>query len=216
MVFLQGYLVGLSLIIFLGPVFFTLLESTLQSGFWSGFAVAMGIFISDVVAVLLLGFGAAGFFENPENQFGLAIAGAAILIGLGIRYIVKPAVGATTSRFQVRGASYYTYFLKGFLVNFVNPFVFLVWLGIIGIATAHHGAGFSLAVFLSGVLLGILSTDTLKVALAQYIKSLLQPRFMTVAYRVIGVILLVFGLRMLILAILHREAGLALLHTFFT
>ena len=201
----------MSLIIFLGPVFFTLLESTLQSGFWSGFAVAFGIFISDVVAVLLLGFGAAGFFENPENQFGLAIAGAAILIGLGIRYIIKPSLGTTSSRFQVRGTNYYTYFMKGFLVNFVNPFVFLVWLGIIGFATAHHGAGPSLAIFLSGALLGILTTDTLKAALAQYIKGLLRPRFMVFAYRLIGIILIGFGLRMLVLAILHREEGLAML-----
>lgn len=201
------------MVVFLGPVFFTLLESTLQSGFRSGFAVAVGIFISDLVAVLLLGFGAAGFFENPQNQFALALAGAAILIGLGIRYIVKPAVGASSFRFQVRGTNYFTFFLKGFLVNFINPFVFLIWLGIIGFASAEYGTGSSLAVFLGSALLGILTTDTLKAALAQYIKTLLQPKFMTFAYRIIGVILLGFGVRMLTLALMHRDSGLAILHS---
>mgnify|MGYP003340062785 CR=1 FL=1 len=50
----KGVLAGLSMLLFIGPVFFTLLKSALQHGIKTGVSVAFGIFISDVICVNML------------------------------------------------------------------------------------------------------------------------------------------------------------------
>ena len=49
MAILTGILLGLGTMLFVGPVFFYLLKSTLESGFKAGIAVALGIILGDVI-----------------------------------------------------------------------------------------------------------------------------------------------------------------------
>ncbi len=196
MAFLEGFLLGLSFIAFIGPVFFTLLKSSLNYGVWAGLMVAFGIFISDVVCVGLCAFGAIPFFENPLNQHWLAIAGSVILFGIGLKYLFKPDVNVDKD-LKLKAGHYTAYFAKGFLVNFVNPFVFLVWITAIGAGQERHGTGDQLWVFLGASLLAILITDTSKAIFAHRIKKFVQPKFLIKAYQVIGIIMLGFGVRLL-------------------
>ena len=201
MAFVEGFLLGLGMVIFIGPVFFTLLKTALSYGFWAGMMVAFGIFASDVVCVGLCSFGAIPFFKNPDNQFWLALVGSFILFGIGIKYLVKPDVNVDRD-LELKPGHYTAYFAKGFLVNFVNPFVFLVWISVIGLGQQKHGSGTELWVFLGAALLAILMTDSVKVLFANRIKQLIQPRFLRKAYQVIGVVLVAFGARLLYFALL--------------
>lgn len=196
MAFLEGLLVGLGMVIFIGPVFFTLLKSALNYGFWAGIMVALGIFISDVVCVALCSFGAIPFFENTDNQFWLALGGSVILSGLGLKYLLKPNV-TVDAELKLKAGHYTAYFMKGFLVNFINPFVFAVWIGVIGFAQGKFGTGQELWLFLGAALLGIFLTDSTKVIFADRIKKFVEPKFLLRAYRVIGVVLIGFAVRFL-------------------
>ena len=199
MAFLEGFLIGLGMIVFIGPVFFTLIKSALNYGFWAGMMVAMGIFISDVLCVGLCAFGAIPFFKNPLNQHWLAIAGSVILFGIGLKYLIKPDVNVD-KELKLKAGHYTAYFAKGFLVNFVNPFVFLVWISVIGLAQLKYGEDADLWVFLGAALLAIILTDTTKVIFAHRIKNLIKPKFLLKAYQVIGVVMLGFGFRLLYFA----------------
>lgn len=196
MIFLEGFVLGLGMIIFIGPVFFTLLKSALSYGFWAGMMVAFGIFISDVVCVALCSLGAIPFFKDADNQFWLALTGSLILFALGMKYLLRPNV-KTNPELKLKAGHYTAYFAKGFIVNFVNPFVFIVWIGVIGLAQGKYGSGPELRLFLGAALLGILFTDSLKVVFANRIKKFIQPNFLLRAYQVIGVVMLGFGLRLL-------------------
>lgn len=200
MVFFEGFLIGLAMVVFIGPVFFTLLKSALNYGFWAGMMVALGIFFSDVVCVGLCSFGAIPFFENTENQFYLAIGGSVILFGLGLKYLFKPNVNVD-EQVKLHAGHYTAYFTKGFLVNFVNPFVFLVWISVIGLAQGKYGNSDDLWIFLGAALFAILVTDSLKVVFADHIKKFIQPKFLLRAYQVIGVVLIGFGVRLLAFAL---------------
>ena len=202
MAFIEGYLTGLALIIFIGPVFFTLLQSTLEHGLKSGLSVALGIFSSDILCVLLLfGFGATDFFTNPDNELLIGVGGAIILIGLGVSYAVKPVLKTTKEKLELKSSSLFNFFMKGFLVNFINPFVFVVWMGLIAFASNKQPSISGQIVFLTGILLGILTQDSVKAAMANYIKNFLEPRFLRITYRVIGISLIFFGVRMLVLVV---------------
>lgn len=196
MAILKGYLLGLGMVVFIGPVFFTLLKSTLQYGIGAGMSVAWGIFISDVVCVGLCYFGAIISIQDPVNQKWLALGGAVLLLILGLKYIIKPNVDVGSMTVLSVG-DHSKHFIKGFLVNFVNPFVFLVWIGVIGLARTEYGTGQEQYGFLGAALLGILTTDSLKVIFAQRVKKLLQPGVLKITYRLIGVIMLGFAFRLI-------------------
>ena len=52
-------------------------------------------------------------------------------------------------------------------------------------------------IYLIGVLLGILTTDTLKALFAHNIKILLEPKYLQILYRIIAICLIGFGFRLL-------------------
>jgi threonine/homoserine/homoserine lactone efflux protein len=158
--------------------------------------VALGIFVSDVACVILCSFGAVPFFKDESNQLWLGVVGAVVLFGLGLKYLVRPTISADVE-LKLHAGHHTAFFLKGFLVNFVNPFVFLVWVGVIGHAQVKFGAGKDLHIFLLAALLAILTTDTLKVVFAHHIKRFIAPTMLVRTYQVIGVLLILFGIRML-------------------
>ncbi|RMG61561.1 MAG: LysE family translocator [Bacteroidetes bacterium] len=201
MAFLEGYLtgLGLALILSFGPVFFTLLHGSLEYGFRSGLAVALGIFLGDATClILLMAFGVSDIVTDPEYQVYLGVGGAVVLIFLGVRYLTKPYLGDEEDKApHLKRGHYFSFALKGFLVNFINPFVFVVWLGIMGLAGARYLPGQGMSLFLIGTLAAILSTDVLKALFAHRIKPLLKPHWITLTFRGIGIALILFGVRIL-------------------
>lgn len=200
MAFAEGILIGLGMVIFLGPVFFTLLKSSLQHGFRAGFSVATGIMLSDVAALLVCYFGAASFFEEPDNQKWLALGGSVILFGLGLRYLLKRQPGKEQIG-SIQAQDYPAYLMKGFLINFVNPFVIVVWIGLVGLGQTNHGSGTAFWMFSSGIITGIYLQDLIKVVFAHRISRFVRPDVLSKAYRIIGVLLLVFAVRLLWFAV---------------
>ncbi len=194
MSFLEGLLTGLAMIIFIGPVLFTLLQASLSYGFRGGFAVATGIIISDVLAILICKMGASAFFLNEGNRMWIAILGAGILLGLALRYFFRPQY-FKENEIKLGALNLSGLFSKGFLVNFVNPFVFVVWIGIIGYGESKFGE--DLWNYILGALIGIFLTDILKAHYASKLKRFLSEKHLHTAYTVIGSLFIIFALRLL-------------------
>lgn len=194
---LEGLGIGLAMIIFIGPVVFTLLHASLKNGFKAGFSVALGIIVSDIAAIGICLAGAIPFFKNTNNQFWIAIAGAILLLMLGIKYIISPVLFDEKSA-QLKKKDIASYFTKGFLVNFVNPFVFMVWIGLLLIAKDKFLEGHSFWIFIGGILLGVFLQDTLKAYFAPKIRPLLNPKRLKIVYKWIGYILILFSIRLVV------------------
>ena len=120
---IEGYLAGLTLVILIGPVLFVLLHATLTQGRLSGVAVALGIFISDVLAVELCLWGGGEWVRSAQVQTLLAGSGGLILLVLGLRYFLTSPLNLVTQP-SLSTTKLSGFLLKGFLVNFVNPFAF--------------------------------------------------------------------------------------------
>ncbi len=191
--FIEGYLLGLGMLIFIGPVFFFLLSSTLKAGLIPGLLVALGIVVSDIVYVLLCSVGLIPFITQPNAHLWIALVGGTLLIAIGLKYIFsKHQVQAEPV--NLKAHHYPWFFIKGFLVNFVNPFVLMVWIGVISYAEQKSGSDSS--IFLTGTLLAIFTTDIAKVILAKRIQAYINPKSLQLAYRIFGIILIGFGMRM--------------------
>ncbi|WP_108803858.1 LysE family translocator [Aquimarina sp. Aq107] len=194
MSFIEGFFIGIAMIIFVGPVFFLLLNSSFQYGLKAGFSVAFGIIVSDVICVLLCYYGLSTFMTATQNQFWIGIIGSVILFGLGINYLLKKAV--ITSNISISSKKWTSFFIKGFSVNFFNPFVFIVWIGVFKYGYEKYSDSIALLVFLIAVLSGILTTDLLKVFLSDKLKPFISPYRLKIFFRITGVVLLIFSFRL--------------------
>ncbi|SHJ08309.1 LysE family translocator [Aquimarina spongiae] len=194
---LEGYVIGLGMVIFIGPVFFLLLNSSLQSGVKAGVAVALGIIVSDIICVALCYYGLSSVITIEKNQFWIGVVGSIIILILGISYLLKKA--EITSEMTASSMNLRAFFLKGFSVNFFNPFVFVVWISAFNYGKHKYPERYSLLLFMTFILLGILTTDLLKVFLSKKVKRFISLKRLTIFFRLTGVILILFSIRLLYL-----------------
>jgi threonine/homoserine/homoserine lactone efflux protein len=202
--FIAGLGYGVATVVLIGPVFFTLLKAALDHGVRGGVAVASGIIISDVLIVSICSTSAFHLFKSSHAYSSyLGFAAALVLIVVGTRYLLaarkmKPVHTKPTGR-ALLGQ-----FTAGFLVNFVNPFVFIIWIALSLHAVQTYGEGWGKWLFLVGVLSGIFATDLLKASFAPRLRGFLNPQRLQWVHAGIGIILFVFALRVLYYAFTHQ------------
>ena len=98
-----------------------------------------------------------------------------------------------------RRRTYGLLWVKGFLVNTINPFTVFFWISVIGTMVVKRGLdGQASTLFLGSILCTIVATDTLKILLAERIRTRLRPIHLVFLRRIAGVSLLLFGLILLI------------------
>ncbi len=194
MSFIEGFLIGLATVIFFGPVFFTILNGTLQFGSKAGMMATIGIITSDLVCVLICSL-ATPWVTSKESQFWLTVVGGIILLVMGIKYLIKP-IQYSAKELKLNSKHYAGFFTKGFLVNFTSPFTFAYWLGAVAYGNGAYKSTASILIFVFAILLGIFTIDVLKVILAKYLKNLVQPKALKIISIACGIVLIGFAIRM--------------------
>jgi len=191
---LTGILLGLSTLLFIGAVFFYLIKTTLASGRKAGFVAATGVIASDVIYVILLLFGFADVLKSTLFTKWFSLIGSIILILLGITYLLKKQHISKVSISKKR--SLFSYFIKGFALNFINPFVAAVWVGFFAINQSQFETSQAITISLVSTLIIIYITDLLKVYYAKKLSHYLNATLLEKAFKIIGIIMLIFGLRL--------------------
>jgi threonine/homoserine/homoserine lactone efflux protein len=204
----EGLILGFTLAFLFGfgPALFALIQTTIHRGLWAGFQLAFGIFLSDASLVALCLLGALQIInETPENRLGFGIITGVILIIFGIVTFTRKAhIAEESEGEEARSPNPITLVLKGFFLNFTNPFVWLFWiLWVTTITTNYQGETYSVVILFSTTLLVILSTDMLKCFGAYKIKRFVTPNLIQWINRVAGIGLFVFGLFLLIKALVE-------------
>ncbi|NJN41220.1 MAG: LysE family transporter [Flammeovirgaceae bacterium] len=140
MILLNGIKFGFILSLLIGPVFFALLQTSIEKGFWSGVWMAIGVSISDVIYVSILYFGLSQLVGDPKFRAMLAYGGGIVLVLFGAYYIFFKNRRNTVLNGQVVAESkFYKHLLKGLVLNGLSPMVPIFWIGAISIATIDYG-----------------------------------------------------------------------------
>jgi threonine/homoserine/homoserine lactone efflux protein len=199
---LDGIKIGLVLAALLGPIFFALVQAGVERGLRAGAMVGLGIWISDLLFILGVYWGISYVSRVTQwEHFSLVlgVGGSIVLIFFGIGALISkaPIVDAAAMS-PVQGASWWSLWLKGFLINTINPFTVFFWLGLMGTAVIDGGLNGTDAYLFFGSILGtIMITDFTKVALAKKIRRRLRPVHVLWLRRISGAALVVFGIALL-------------------
>ena len=193
-------MLGLLLTIMVGPILFALIQAGIERGFRAGAMIGLGIWISDLIFILFAYFGISyllNILEWNGFELTLGIAGGFVLIITGILTILRkpPEIGKPAGISE----SYFALWMKGFLINTINPFTVFFWATVMTTIVAKDNLdGQSATFFFGGILGTIIITDSLKVILAKAIRRWLKPKHILWTRRISGIALIVFGVVLMI------------------
>lgn len=193
---------GLILAFSFGPVFFTLIETSITKGFKAGLFFDLGALLADIIFIFIAIFSTSQILEKLKDDPALFIFGGALMLAYGIITYVQ----TNRSIFKIVREHYSlvvkknlgSLFLKGFLLNFVNFSVLAGWIGILIIATTTTTSTHQMYFFLILVLVTFFSIDLLKITLAKKLKNKMTPRFIFNTRRWISILIMIFGILLLI------------------
>ena len=194
---LNGLGFGLLLCVLIGPVFFALLQNSVEKGFWSGFFMAIGIALSDASYIVLTYLGISQLVDNPQFNMWLGGVGGIIMLVFGIIYIAKPIPKKGLRQLHAEETKWFQQILKGFVLNGINPFVLIFWIGIFSKVTVDFQYANNQAItFFTVLIITVFSVDVLKAYFATKLSEIVTPKFMKIMNRVVGIALILFSLRL--------------------
>lgn len=209
---LEGITYGLILSIFVGPIFFTMLQLGVEHGFKAALALALGQWASDFLYIFLA-FWSAVWVEELLNDadkqatfvtYSSTVGGVLlVLFGLGLlltKSVSTAGVDAIDIPKKRSKVAYFAYFGQGVLINTANPTPLLFWVGLMALAISRDYQGGATAALYTSVMTVVILMDCLKIALARIIRNRLKARHFLYVRRLAGIVLAGFGLVLLLKA----------------
>jgi threonine/homoserine/homoserine lactone efflux protein len=201
-IFLEGTALGFSLAFLFGfgPAFFALIQTGIHRGFVPAVLLAVGILLNDAAIISLTVFGATEILSEVEKYEIIGIIGGVIIIVFGIvSYRRSGEFKSNGDEMVLSQPKYIVYISKGFLLNLVNPFVWMFWLGIVvGITARFSANATNVFIFFAGTLSIVFLTDILKGFMAARLKKHLTDKFLIVINKIAGIALVGFGIFLII------------------
>jgi threonine/homoserine/homoserine lactone efflux protein len=200
---LNGIFSGIVLALLIGPVFFSIIQTSIERGFKSGFYVAIGVSLSDAIYLTLVYLGVYQLFDNGNFREYLAYFGGGVLLAFGIYYLlIKNRKMKLYTGETYREKNPWNLILKGFVINGLSPMVLVFWLGTVGVATTKFGyatPGKAIPYF-AAIVATVFITDILKAKLADKLRLVITPGFIKTLNIIVGLVMVIFGGRMIAMA----------------
>lgn len=191
---LKGLSYGVILSVLVGPIVFTLLQASLEKGVKMGLSVGLGVWFSDFLFITIVYFGVSWISEIsilPNFKFFLGTIGSVVLIAFGIGTLLNTKPIEKNQKINKNG--YFAHLIKGFLINTINPFTVFFWLAMSSEIIANDASNTQAIIFFGAILSVIILTDSMKVILAKYIRQYLTPEHILKFRKIVGVLLIIFG-----------------------
>lgn len=202
-IIVNGVISGIVLAFLIGPVFFTIIQTSIEKGFASGVHVAIGVSLSDSMYILVSYLGLVQFAQTENFRHYMAYAGGLILLGFGLYYLLVKR--RKLARFEVElahvdGGPWMKLVGKGFLINALSPMVLFFWIATVSLATTSLGyvSPARATLFFVSIVATVFTTDVVKAKLADRLRTLITPRFIRIMNIVLGVVMIVFAIRLML------------------
>lgn len=197
---LTGIPLGFFLSFMIGPVFFVLIETSITKGFRAAMSFDLGVVIADIFFIAVAYFSSYRLIQSIKDDPALFIFGGIIMFTYGLITFLKlrkahKNIDPDEEVVEMIKKDYFSLFIKGFLLNFINIGVLGFWLAIIiAFGPKLDMDASRMGIFFSAVIGSYLVTDIGKVLLAKQLRRKLTPTNIIKVKKASSVLLIVFGL----------------------
>ena len=208
---LKGLLLGLILSISIGPVIFAIIKQSLTNGKRSGYAFVAGVSSSDFILLFICNVFTSLFNLVLNHKSSIALAGAGFLLLMGLytlffKKLKLENMGIDGVNKAIRIKDLVSSYFSGFLMNTLNPSVFLFWFAwtaAINTSADDTPNPFQYKLIVFGTCLGfVLLSDLIKVFLAGKLRPRLTEKNLLWINRISGMIILIFSAALLYSALM--------------
>ncbi len=192
---------GFFLSFMIGPVFFVLLETSVVKGFRAAIVFDLGVVLADVIFILIAFFSSYRLIQSIKNDPALFIFGGLVMLTYGIISFLNNRKEARKINIdeidptELAKTNYFTLFVKGFFLNFINIGVLGFWLAVlITIGPQLELKTSRMLTFFSTLIVTYFVTDIFKILLAKQLRSKLNPKNILRIKKFISIVLIVSGI----------------------
>lgn len=204
--------IALSLFFSFGPAFFSQLRTSIQYGYRKSYPFAFGVSVGDVIIVFLMltVLKNVDLYEMLHNVWVASISGA-VLVVMGIYFFRKEVTSLEDEEKHIKFKSKdgdprrRTVFMQGFVINIVNPLIWIYWVSVIALLTGELNLTVAERyIFFIGVLGTTLGLDILKCKLASLLQRIVTARLINITNKVCAIAMFAFAAYMVISMILYQ------------
>jgi threonine/homoserine/homoserine lactone efflux protein len=196
--YVNAVLLGFGLAFMVGPVFFTLIETSITKGLRAAITFDIGVALADIMFISISYYGSITILNKIQNDPRIFMIGGLMLVSYGLYTIFHKKIDKIVTDEDlvvVETNNYLGLFAKGFFLNSINFGVLAFWLAIV-IAVSSNFQMDSGKVFnyFAIVVVTFLITDLMKILAAKQLKKKLTPVVLRKIRYVLGVFFIVFGI----------------------
>ena len=193
---LQGIGAGILFSFLTGPVFFSMIKTSIETGFKAGFSLAIGVVFADIIFISATIFSTHFVSYNSKYNQYIGLIGGLFLLGVGLFYLIKKVKVnyCIEEEKQIRRRGY---IIKGFLMCLLSPTTLMFWIMVGGIVSVqlHYTINEKL-VFFAVALVTQLSMDGLKTFYAAKLRYKIKETSIQRLDRIAGLVIVIFAIRL--------------------
>lgn len=194
MVFLKGFLFGLTLQLSVGPVFFAVLHKAIKEGVIEGLKMVLAVTLVDAFYICISFTAISELLKIQYLSKILSALGMLVLIYFGLTYILNAHKKSEIVVKENKSSS----FLFGLKLTFTNPMTIFFWSGTFGsLIGSHMLSGYLNITFYSlGCVFSTIAFLSLICALSGFISGRINVKVFKAMDYLVGIILIAFGVNM--------------------
>ena len=194
----------------MGPAFITLVQTSLHRGFRTAAWFVSGVILNDAMIISLYILTSVQVVMRSELEVTLFSIGAGVILVLFGVFTFRRKVEDKESLIEKRTneilekkddrPSWLLMLGKGFVINLLNPFVWIFWFSAVAVVAGSMGGNKVSTIVFFALLLGTTFTlELLKAWGAAKLKVFFNPQRTTIMNRCAGILLVVCGIYFIVM-----------------
>lgn len=181
-------------LVFIGPIFFLLIETSFSRGPKHAFALDLGVIVADILCIAAAFFASGDLVEIIDKHPGFYRITSFIILIYAVYMIVSKTKMHLASEEKMISQNYFKTFLNGFFFNILNIGVVLFWLvTVISVRNAYPSLD-DFLLYMALVVGTYLVIDFFKISLAKQFHDKLTEKLTNLIRKIVGFILIGFSI----------------------
>lgn len=180
-------------LVFIGPIFFLLIETSFSRGPKHAIALDLGVISADVLCIIAAYYTSADLVYLIDKHPGFYRITALIILVYGIFMMVSKTKMHIRGEERLINQNYIKTFINGLLLNLLNVGVILFWLVTVISVRNQYPDHSDFLLYLAIVILTYLAVDLFKIGLAKQFHDKLTQNIANKIRKVVGIILIIFS-----------------------